>query len=279
MGGPFLGSEALADGRVTRNALRRQFVSLYPDVYVPRNVAVTAKVRAKACWLWSRRRGVLAGLSASALHRSKWIDAGSPAEIIYDNRRPPAGIRTYADLIGEDEIGLIDGIRVTTPARTALDLACRHPLDEAVAAVDSLAHATRVKAADVEVLAQRYRGRRGIKRARACLALADGGAQSPKETWLRLLLIKAGFPRPRTQIPVYDAFGQLIACLDMGWEDIRVAAEYDGDHHWKSRWQFSGDIHRIEALNELGWLVVRVTATDTEGGIVGRVAAARARRV
>jgi hypothetical protein len=65
--------------------------------------------------------------------------------------------------------------------------------------------------------------------------------------------IRAGFPPPRTQIPLYDRFGQLIALLDMGWEDV-------------------------EALNDLGWLVVRVTAEDTPGGVIHRVAAARARR-
>jgi YD repeat-containing protein len=89
--------------------------------------------------------------------------------------------------------------------------------------------------------------------------------------------IRAGFPRPRTQIPVYDPFGQPIALLDMGWEDVRVAAEYDGDHH-RSRRQFNADIRRMEALNDVGRLVVRVTAEDTPGGVIHRVAAARARR-
>jgi hypothetical protein len=60
-------------------------------------------------------------------------------------------------------------------------------------------------------------------------------------------------------------------------EDVRVAAEYDGDHH-RSRRQFNADIRRMEALNDLGWLVVRVTAEDTPGGVIHRVAAARARR-
>jgi hypothetical protein len=45
---------------------------------------------------------------------------------------------------------------VTTPARTAFDIACRYPLDPAVAAIDALARATRLKIADVELIAQRY---------------------------------------------------------------------------------------------------------------------------
>ena len=60
------------------------------------------------------------------------------------------------------------------------------------------------------------------------LISSTAGAQSPKETWLRLVLIQAGLPRPQTQIPVYDEFGEVIAYLDMGWEDVKVAVEYDG---------------------------------------------------
>ncbi len=279
MGQAFIGSEALAAGQLTPYVLRTRFVAIYPDVYVRKDIEVTAKLRAQASWLWSRRRGVLAGLSASALHGAKWTDARRPAEILYDNRHTPTGIRTYADRIGEDEVGLIDGMRVTTPARTALDLACRHSLESAVAAIDSLARATRLKPTDIDLLARRYAGRRGIRHARASLRLVDPGAESPRETWLRLLLIRAGFPRPQTQIPVYDKFGQLLALLDMGWDDVRVAAEYEGDHHRTNRRQFNGDIRRMEALSDLGWLVVRVTAEDTPGSIIHRVAAARARRV
>lgn len=273
----FIGSEALATGELTPYALRSRFVAVYPDVYVGKNVEMTARLRARAGWLWSRRRGVLAGLSASALHGAKWIDPRL-AELLHDNRRPPTGIRTYSNRAGEDEVGVIDGMRVTTPARTALDLACRYPVDSAVTAIDSLARATRLKLGDVDLLAGRYAGRRGMRRARLSLGLVDPGAESPRETWLRLLLIRAGFGPLRTQIPVYDVFGALVAVLDMGWEDIRVAAEYDGDHHRMNRRQFNGDIRRMEALNDLGWRVVRVTAEDTVGGIIGRVAAARERR-
>jgi hypothetical protein len=120
-------------------------------------------------------------------------------------------------------------VPVTTPSRTVLDLGCWYPTTSAVAAIDSLARATEIKTADVELLAQRYPGRRGIVRARLAITLFDAGAQSPKETWLRLVLINAGLPRPRTQIPVRDETGSAMAYLDMGWEDIKVAAEYDGD--------------------------------------------------
>jgi hypothetical protein len=137
MGEPFIGSEAVAAGVLTPYALRSKFAALYPDVYASRGAEVTADERARAAWLWSGRRGVVAGQSAAALHGAKWVDAVRPAELLWPNRYPPRGIHTWSDQWTDDEIEMIDGIRVTTPARTALDLACRYPTDRAVAAIDA----------------------------------------------------------------------------------------------------------------------------------------------
>ncbi|PQM49319.1 hypothetical protein C1Y40_00457 [Mycobacterium talmoniae] len=169
-------------------------------------------------------------------------------------------------------------MKVTTPARTALDLACRYPVGRAVAAIDALARATHLKMADVELLAERYPGRRGIRRARIALDLVDPGAESPRETWLRLLLIRAGFPRPQTQIPLYDEYGQLVAVIDLGWEDIKVGVDYEGEHHRTTRREFNKGIRRHETVTGLDWIDVRVTVEDCEAGIIGRVAAAWQRR-
>lgn len=268
---PFVGSVALSQGDLTPYALRSRFNALYPDVYLPRDAAITAVSRARAAWLWSGEHGIIAGRSASALHRSKWVDPQLPAEVIWTNRRPPKGITVWSDTVAEDEQQRLGGIAVTTPARTALDIACRYRLDRAVAAIDALSRATHLKPAEIQALADRYPGRRGIRQARRAITLVDPGAESPRETWLRLLLIRAGFPPPTTQIPLYDEYGFLLAVLDMGWEHIKVAAEYDGQHHRRSRWQFNKDIHRSENIHAQGWITIRVTADDTEGEILRRV--------
>ncbi len=275
---PFVGSEAVATGDIVESALRTRYVKVFRDVYVSPGTELTPLVRAEAGWLWSRRRGIVAGLSASALHGARWVDGTAPLDILHSNRNPLPGLRVHGDRIEDDEVTLVSGIPVTTAARTALDLGCWYPMGKAVAAIDDLLRNSDVKVAEVETLVRRYPGRRGIHLARIAIDLADPGAQSPKETWLRLLLIRAGLPRPETQIPVIDEFGEQICYLDMGWEEIKVAVEYDGEQHRSDRRQFGWDIRRREMLERLGWIVIRVIAGDRAAEIISRVRAALARR-
>ncbi|MBV9320517.1 MAG: hypothetical protein JO106_11520, partial [Mycobacterium sp.] len=192
MGEPFVGSEAVAAGVASHNQLRRRFTRVFRDVYVSEGTDLTPGVRARSAWLWSRRRGVVAGFSASALYGSKWVDFSQSAELIHDNRHRLPGLRVWGDRLEADEIQIVEGIPVTTPARTALDLACWYPVMTSVPAIDALASATDLKVTEVELLVERYSGRRGIGRARESLGLVDPGAQSPKESWLRVILIRAG---------------------------------------------------------------------------------------
>lgn len=275
----FIGSEAVAAGITTHSQLRSRYSRVFRDVYVLRGTELTPVLRAHAAWLWSRRRGVIAGFSAAAFHGSRWIDATRAVDIIHDNRHPLAGLQIWSDRLASDEIESVAGTAVTTPVRTALDLACWYPTTTAVAALDDLVRVTELKLADVEMLSVRYHGRRGIERARTSLNLVDAGAQSPKETWLRLVLVSAGLPRPQTQIPVYDDSGDAIAYLDMGWGDVMVAVEYDGEQHRSDRRQYAWDIRRSEMVERRGWILVRVVAGDRPADIVRRVRAARARRL
>lgn len=278
MGEPFVGSEAVACGAVTKSQLETRYVRLFRDVYIDRDAELTAAVRAKAGWLWTGRRGIVAGFSAAALHGSKWVDDRRVVELIHNNHHCATGLQLHRDIVEADEIEMIDRVAVTSPARTALDLGCWYSTMTAVAGIDALAGATEIKAADVELLARRYAGRRGIARARRAADLFDAGAQSPKESWLRVVLIEAGLPRPQTQIQVCDEFGSVFAYLDMGWDDVKVAVEYDGEQHRFSRRQYSWDIRRRELLERRGWALVRVVAGDRPGDIVRRVRAARASR-
>jgi len=275
---PFLGSEALASGVLRKHQLRSQYKAIYPDVYVRRDLEPTARERAVGGWLWSHRNGVLAGLTAAAWHGSKWVDEHLPIELIWSNARSPRGLRTYDMALVPDELDWVAGLPVTTPGRTAFDIGCRKPMGIAIAHLDALMRATGLEVDEISEIATRHRGARGLRKLKAALECVDAGSQSPKETWLRLLLVRAGLPRPATQIRVIAAAGNQVYYLDMGWPDLMVAVEYDGEHHRTDRWQYTKDIRRSEELARLGWIVVRVVASDRADDIVRRVRDAVARR-
>jgi Protein of unknown function (DUF559) len=277
MGDVFVGSEAVLQGKLSPYQLRTRFRPIHPDIYVPDWAAPSLRQRSEAAWLWSGRRGLLAGLAASALHGSNWIDDDEPVELIWRNPHPPAGVITRNQRFDSDEITHVARLLVTTPARTAYDLARQLTRVEAVARLDALMRATPFSVEDVLLLAKRHPGARGLRRLRAAMPLVDGGAASPKESWLRLLLIDAGFPAPTTQIPVHENW-HLVGVVDMGWEKYKVAVEYDGDHHRTNRRQYVRDQQRLRKLEAMGWIIIRVIVEDAPGDIARRVRDALIRR-
>lgn len=270
MGEVFRGSEAIARGELTEWALRRWYRPIFRDVYVPKQKPVTLRDRTRGAWLWSKRNGVITGVAASGLHGAQWIDADVPIELRLDCSRPPAGIVARDETLLDDEVTYVGKLPVTTPARTAFDLGRFLPRGQALARLDALMRATPFSIEDVLLIAKRRHGARGVRQLRSLLSLVDGGAASPKETWLRLLLIDAGFPKPTTQIPVTEGL-TLVAMLDMGWEEFMVAAEYDGDHHRADRKQYAKDQRRSRKVDSKGWINVRVIAEDRETEIIDRV--------
>jgi hypothetical protein len=269
----FLGSEAVAAG-LSPHELRRRHQRLFRDVYAPNAEPITLRDRIAAAWLRSGRRGVIAGVAASALHGASWVADDIPVEMIWSNTRPPTGIIARAERVAPDEITRARGLPVTTRARTAFDLARHLPRDQAVARLDALLWVSHIPRQDIMQIAERYPGTRGLRRLRCALALADGGAASPQETRLRLLFADAGLPRPATQLPVVGAHGRLIRMLDMAWEKYLVAAEYDGDQHRTDRRQYVKDLRVMPVLQGMGWDVIRVVREDHDREVVDRARSA-----
>ena len=272
----FVGTEMLARGGLTRGQLRWNYSSIYPDIYVPRTTAPSLEPNTVGAWLWSGRNGVIAGRAAAALHGALWVDAATPIEMIWRSGRPPSGIVVRNERIDADEIVGIDNMSVTSPARTALDLARHLPRNVAVRHLDALARATGVKACDALSLAERYPRARGRRRSRAALNLMDPGAQSPKETWLRLVLIDSGLPAPRTQIRVADGVNE--AFIDMGYDEPMVGLDYDGQHHSSNRGQYVHDIGRAELIERQGWIDIHVVAEHSRRFVIHRLSDAFAQR-
>lgn len=264
----FIGSELLKAGAVTRGELRWNYRAIFPDVYVPKTAAPSLRRRTVGAWLWSGRNAVIAGQAAAALHGARWVSAATPVELIWRNGRPPPGIVVRNERIDADEVIEIDGLPVTTPERTALDLGRHLRRDLAVRNLDALARATDVKAVDALLLADRYPRARGLRRSKVALDLMDGGAESPKETWLRLVLIDGGLPRPSTQIRVTDGFNE--AFIYMGYEEPKVGLDYEGKHHSEDRRQYVFDIGRGELIDREGWDDIRVVAEHSKAYILHR---------
>jgi hypothetical protein len=257
---PFIGSEALAAGVVNRYQLATRYEVVYRNVYVPRGQVLTAADRAVAAWLWSERRATAAGLSAAALHGTLWLDTKLPAELNQPHRHKTNGIVLHSDKLADDEMCTANGVPATTPARTAYDLGRRRGLTTAVIRLDALMQATNLKPTDIEALAERHRGARGIVQLREAIDLSDGGAESPQETRTRLILTRAGLRPKRTQIEVFDRFGEFVRRIDMGWDDWMVGVEYDGAQHWTDPAIRSHDIDTQARLEALGWRIIRVSA-------------------
>ncbi|BBZ11149.1 endonuclease domain-containing protein [Mycobacterium branderi] len=258
-GWPFVGTEALAEGRVTKRTLRSRHEMIYRNVYVPRGHELTAVTKGIAAWLWSGRAATVAGLSAAALHGSNWIDPRLPAELNRTEACNVDGIVIHREKLRDDESCLVRGMPVTTPARTAFDLARRKGVTTAVIRLDALANATGVNPVSIESVGQNHRGARGLIQLRRVLELMDGGAESPQETRTRLVLVRAGLPKPKTQIVVRDRYGIPFARIDMGYDEWKVGVEFDGPQHWTDPAIRTADVDRQAELAALGWRLVHVS--------------------
>ncbi|MCU1655152.1 MAG: hypothetical protein JWQ60_6301, partial [Pseudonocardia sp.] len=138
----FRGSEALAAGALTRAALRGpRYRRLLPDVYTPAALEPDLALRSRAAYVWAGNRGVLTGYSAAEMLSAACAPAGAPAELALPGTHPkaPPGVLIRQVTLARDERRTYRGVELTTPVRTAYDLARRCSLAEAVVAVDALA--------------------------------------------------------------------------------------------------------------------------------------------
>lgn len=159
----------------------------------------------------------------------------------------------------------IAGTRITSPVRTALDLARLLPLTTGVIGLDRLIHVGAVTPVELADALDAWPRARGAVAARRALSLADGAAESPQESLLRLAWVQAGLPRPRANAVVLDRAGSFVARVDLCDERAGVVGEYDGAHHASAE-RRAQDAERQERLEDLGLTVVRATAVDLRDG-------------
>ena len=273
---PFLGWWAVDEGLLTPDQLRSSaWRRLVRGVYVHRDVPVTHALRAHAaCVLLPA--AVVTGRSAAVLWGVALAAVTDDVEVTVPSSSHPSrlpGIRVRRSDLPRAHRWRRGGIPVTTAEATAVRLAQLLEGDSAVVAVDQMVAAGVVDLAAVRGLAEAERGP-GSARARRVCALADGLAESPQETRLRLLLRRSTLPAPIAQYRVRDG-GRVVARVDFAWPEQKVALEYDGLWHGESG-QFAKDRRRLNRLTAAGWRVIFVTAAELHepASLLAQIAAA-----
>ena len=153
----------------------------------------------------------------------------------------------------------VNGVKVTTPLRTALDLGCTLNRREALAAMDALMRCHGFTDRDLRRVLPRYRRRRGVVQLRELIPLVDPRAESPRESWTRLAIHDAGLVAPACQWWV-EIDGVRTYRQDLAYPHARIAIEYDGPEHHTSREDHSRDEQRRSWLRAHGWTVIVIDA-------------------
>ncbi|TMC02364.1 MAG: hypothetical protein E6J41_30265 [Chloroflexi bacterium] len=176
---------------------------------------------------------VFSGQTAAWAHGLD-VAQGDPVEVTVPTRSPRSAITGVlvrrADL-PPDDMAFVGGLPVTSALRTVVDLARRLPLVEAVVTADMALHGRLVQLAELRRFISADGRSKGIVQLRNVVDLAEPGAESPMETRLRLLLVLAGLPRPRVQVPLYDNRGRFLGRPDLYYPLARLGLEYDGGTH------------------------------------------------
>jgi hypothetical protein len=277
----FRGSEQVRAGRLTKGQLRSTaWRRLFPDVYACASLPVDHARRARAAAHLALPGAVVSGRSAGVL----WgVDLAGPDDDVECTLAPgcrAGGLRGIQDTrraLPPDEVTWCRGVRVTAVGRTALDLARIQPVEEAVVALDQFLGAGLLTMGRLRTAAAAATGP-GCRQIRRAVDLADGLAESPQETRLRLLLHQSPLPRPIAQYSVREGT-RFVARVDFAWPDAKVAVEYEGMWHGRPQ-QVARDRRRLNQLTAAGWTVVFVTAADLYDPVqvIARIAAALAAR-
>jgi hypothetical protein len=222
---------------------------------VPEGAAITDWT---ACWLWT-------GILPPGQHTD------IPPVCIFRfagrgrlrNQLCSSGERTFLP----DDLVQVEGISVTTPLRTAWDLGRLARRDMAFAALDALLRLAAFSRDQLLDGVGRFKGHRGVVQLRALAPLADPRAESPGESVLRLRWLDLpSLPPPTPQVPILGPDGREIYRIDLGVEEIRFGAEYDGEEFHSSDEDKQHDGERREVLSRrYHWVIKPVEKSNVFG--------------
>jgi len=265
---PFTAAEARGLG-VPRHLLRQLESTgvlrhVVRGVWAPADLPDDVGTRARALALVAPPDAVVVDRHAGWLHGAEMVLA--PGEHLA--LRPlslfrPAGhgrVRTAMTTSGEralrpSDVTTVEGIRVTTPLRTAWDLGRVRWADQALSGSDAMMRLGVFDRDDYLRGILRFARTRWVTTLRAVAPLVDGRSESPGESVLRLRCTESPLPPLEPQHVVRRDDGSIVARLDLGNEEHRLGVEYDGAEWHSSPDQLRHDRERREELADLGWLV------------------------
>ncbi|MFI5839051.1 DUF559 domain-containing protein [Catenuloplanes sp. NPDC051500] len=252
---------------MTKNHLRSSaWRRLFHDVYVRASEfsGDDHRMWCDAAALILPSGSAISGASAAFLWGAGVPDSGAPVSVTVPLPRRMRGqdrLVVCHQLLPPGDVVSFAGVPVTSPARTAFDVGRQTDRRAAIMALDALLHRKVVKKERLADLVADRSGWPGVALFAARLGETEPLTESPMETLLRLLITDAGLPRPVAQVDVTTAAGRWLARVDFAYPALRIAIEYEGDHH-RDRDTFREDITRKRRLEQAGWLALRFTADD-----------------
>jgi hypothetical protein len=273
----FLARQAIDAGLLTAEAVRGSaWRRLLRGVYADSRLEPDHLLSCQAALLLASPEAAVAGASAAFLHGIETaVGDTDPVQLLVERKHrfgPIQGVQVHTGTLPAAEVTVRQELRCTTPLRTAWDVALWRDVTRAVPVLDAMLRVRLVTGEDLMGLLGRHRaeGARGAVRVARTFALADGRAQSPPESVLRVRLILRGLPAPLPQFPVTVRSGRVLH-PDLAWPDFKVALEYEGARHAEpDRMQL--DRQRLNALVDAGWLVLHATSRHLGSGFTGLVA-------
>ena len=255
---------------VERRTSSGAWVVVFPRVYLLDGAAFTWTRRLRGASLWAGRGSALSHETAAALWRLEGFGPGPVAVTTERSLKAPAGVYLRrVRCFGPADTELLEGMTVTTPARTLLDLAAVGPEEKVDAALDHALRSGLVSLPKLRWFVQTSggRGRAGTAALRRLLAARPQGyvpVESALERKVWNLIVRSGLPRPVRQHEVFDG-KKLVARVDLAFPEALVAVEADGYRWHSGRRAWSHDLSRRNRLTALGWRVLHVTDEDIRG--------------
>jgi hypothetical protein len=263
---PFTVQMAATAGVTARQLQGRRCRRIFHNVYLGGHVELTVGVLAEAVALIMPSVGVVSDATAALLLGAdvrRAGDFGIDATVLREGRLRRRGVRTTEALLEDRDIVVVNGVPVTSPVRTAFDLARQRNLIEAVVGVDAMLNRGGCELAELAAYIDARSGWYGIRWARAALIHAEPLAESPMESRQRMRLVLAGLPRPQAQHKLFEQPNVVRARLDHGYPEWKVAPEYDGEPH-KDHWR--ADNERQQWIRDQGWWHRRYTSLTIQSG-------------